>query len=492
MAERSIYQDIAERTGGDIYIGVVGPVRSGKSTFITRFMQELVLPNMEADAARERARDEMPQSAAGKTVMTTEPKFVPDEGVALTLDGGVSMRVKMIDCVGYMIPEAMGGEENGAARMVHTPWAEEPMPFADAAEFGTRKVIGEHATIGMLVTSDGTVGEIPRASYEEAEARIVGELKKMGKPFAVVLNSGDPTRAESAELAAALEEKYGVPVALVSCLTLGSDDIRGILSMILGEFPVTGVGVELPAWSKALEEGHPVRVSLTEDICHLAAKVDRMGDVAKVFSALSDNPYVERVETREMDMGSGRVRLGVVLTPTLYYDVLSELAGQEIREDGALFSLVRELAGVREKYRRVEEALESADERGYGIVMPEVEDLRLEKPSIVKQSGGYGVRLCAAAQSIHMIRADIRTELNPIVGTEQQSEEFVRNILSEFESDPKKLWESNMFGKSLYEMVNEGLHQKLEHMPDEARKKLAETLERIINEGSNGLICILL
>ena len=492
MAEHSIYRDIAERTGGDIYIGVVGPVRSGKSTFINRFMQELVLPNMAADAARERARDEMPQSAAGRTVMTTEPKFVPDEGVALTLEDGATMRVKMIDCVGYMIPEAMGGEENGTARMVHTPWSEEPMPFAEAAEYGTRKVITEHATIGMLVTSDGTVGDIPRASYEEAEARIVGELKSMGKPFAVVLNSVDPTRAESVELAVSLEQKYGVPVALVSCLTLGAEDIRGILSMILGEFPVTGVGIELPAWSKALDESHPVRRTLTDDICRLASQVERMGDVERVFGALCENEYVERVDVQELNMGNGRAGLSVVLTPALYYDVLSELAGEEIREDGALFSLVRELAAVRDKYRKVEEALESADESGYGIVMPEIEDLRLEKPTIVKQSGGYGVRLSAAAQSIHMIRADIRTELNPIVGTEQQSEEFVRNILAEFESDPKKLWESNMFGKSLYEMVNEGLHQKLAHMPDEARKKLSETLERIINEGSNGLICILL
>ena len=492
MAERSIYQDIAERTGGDIYIGVVGPVRSGKSTFITRFMQELVLPNIEAEAVRERARDEMPQSAAGKTVMTTEPKFVPDEGVALTLDGGVAMRVKMIDCVGYMIPEAMGGEENGAARMVHTPWQEQPMPFAEAAEYGTRKVIGEHATIGMLITSDGTVGEIPRTPYEEAEERIVQELKQMGKPFAVVLNASDPTRGESVALAEQLEQKYGVPVALVNCLALTAEDIRGILSMILGEFPVTGIGIELPDWSKALTEEHPVRRSLTEDICRLAAQVDRMGEVGKVFSALAENPYVEAIKTEEMNMGNGRVRLGLELTPALYYDVLSELAGEEIREDGALFRLVRELAEVRDKYRRVEEALESADQNGYGIVMPKVEDLRLEKPSIVKQSGGYGVRFSAAAQSIHMIRADIRTEINPIVGTEQQSEEFVRNILAEFENDPKALWESNMFGKSLYEMVNEGLHQKLEHMPDEARKKLSETLERIINEGTNGLICILL
>ncbi len=492
MAKRSIYEDIASRTGGDIYIGVVGPVRSGKSTFITRFMQELVLPRIKEESERERARDEMPQSAQGLTVMTTEPKFVPERAISLELEGGAGMRVKMIDCVGYMIPEAMGGEENGAARMVHTPWQEEPMPFADAAEYGTRKVIGEHATIGMLVTSDGTVGEIPRASYVEAEERLVKELKAMGKPFAVVLNSADPARAESVALAGELEEKYGVPVALVSCISLTAEDIGGILSMILGEFPVTGVGIDLPAWWRVLDATHPVREQLSNAICRIAGSVRRMGEVQAAFSALDEVDAVSGVEIDRMDMGNGRVHLSLSLSKELYYDVLSELAGQEIRDDATLFSLVRELAEVRDKYARVAEALEMADANGYGIVMPDVEDLRLEKPTIVKQSGGYGVRLSAAAQSIHMIRADIRTEINPIVGTEQQSEEFVRNILAEFESDPKRLWESNMFGKSLYELVNEGLHQKLEHMPDEARRKLSETLERIINEGSNGLICILL
>ncbi len=492
MAERSIYEDIARRTGGDIYIGVVGPVRSGKSTFITRFMQEMVLPNMAEDAARERARDEMPQSAAGKTVMTTEPKFVPDEAVSLTIEGGVGLRVKMIDCVGYMIPEAMGAEENGEARMVNTPWSESPMPFAAAAEYGTRKVMYEHATIGMLVSSDGSVGEIPRASYEEAEARIVREMKGIGKPFAVVLNSAQPASESSRALAAELEQKYGVPVALVNCLTLRAEDIQGILSMILCEFPVTAVRFRLPAWASALPCEHPIRQALTEDICRLAGDVSRMGDVERVFEELAQNPAVCGVEVAELDMGSGRATLALRLSDSLYYDVLSELADEEIRDEKALFALVGELAGVREKYTRVAAALESADENGYGIVMPEVSDLRLEKPTIVKQSGGYGVRLCAAAQSLHMIRAEIRTEINPIVGTEQQSEEFVKNILNEFESDPKKLWESNMFGKSLHELVNEGMHEKLEHIPDEARKKLSETLERIVNEGANGLICVLL
>lgn len=492
MTQKSIYKDIAERTGGDIYIGVVGPVRSGKSTFITRFMQELVLPNIDGDYNRERARDEMPQSAAGKTVMTTEPKFVPDAAVPLSLDGGVALRVKMIDCVGYMIPEALGDEEDGAARMVHTPWQEEPMPFAAAAEYGTRKVIGEHATIGMLVTSDGTVGEIPRESYVEAEERLVAELKEMGKPFAVVLNSADPSNETSHALAAQLEEKYGVPVALVNCLSLTAEDIRGILGMVLGEFPVSSLRISLPVWARALGSEHPISRSVTGDICRIAGNVRRMDDVRTVFAALSENEYIERSEIENLDMGCGIATVRISFVPSLYYDVISEMAGEEIRDDGKLFCLLKDLSAVRCKYKKIEDALEKAECDGYGIVMPEVSDLRLEKPTIVKQSGGYGVRLRATAPSLHLIKADIETEINPIVGTEQQSEEFVRGILTEFENDPQKLWESNMFGKSLYELVSDGLCRKLEHMPPDARQKLSETLSRIINEGAGGLICILL
>ena len=492
MAERSIYEDIARRTGGDIYIGVVGPVRSGKSTFITRFMQEMVLPNMTEDAARERARDEMPQSAAGRTVMTTEPKFVPDEAVAITMEDGTGLSVKMIDCVGYMIPEAMGGEENGSVRMVHTPWQEEPMPFTKAAEHGTRRVMCEHATIGMVVTNDGTVGELPRASFVDAEERIVQEMKELGKPFAVILNSAEPASPVSVKLAEDLEVRYGVPVALVNCLALRAQDIRGILGMILSEFPVTSVRFLLPPFVAALPAEHAIRHSLTEDICRLAGKVHRMGDVGEVFSLLSENEIVEEVEVAELDMGTGCATVAARLRPSLYYEVLGECAGQKIENERELLALVRKLAEVRDKYARVEEALECADNGGYGIVMPSIGDLRLEKPIVVKQNGGYGVCLAASAQSLHMIRADIRTEINPIVSTEQQSEEFVRNILAELETDPQKLWESNMFGKSLYELVSEGLHEKLAHIPDEARQKLSETLERIVNEGANGLICVLL
>ncbi len=492
MAQRSIYEDIAKRTGGDIYIGVVGPVRSGKSTFITRFMQEMVLPNIESESARERARDEMPQSAAGRTVMTTEPKFVPDEAVSITLEGATHMRVKLIDCVGYMIPEAIGTEENGSARMVHTPWQEEPMPFAEAAEHGTRRVMCEHATIGLLVSSDGTLGEIPRSSYVDAEERLVQEMKAQGKPFAMVLNTKDPTAPTSVALAKELEERYGIPVALVNCLSMRGEDIAGIFDMILGEFPVTAVRFTLPPFAAALAPDHAIRRELAQDICQLASQVRRMGDITQAFGALTENSMVENVAIDQLDLGSGKATLCVSLNPSLYYDVLSELAGEEIRDERALFDMIRELACVKRKYARVEQALEAVEHDGYGIVMPEIDELRLEKPGVVKQAGGYGVRLSATAPSIHMIRADISTEINPIVGTEQQSEEFIRNILAEFESDPTALWSSNMFGKSLYELVNEGLHQKLLHIPDEARQKIAETLERIVNEGANGLICVLL
>lgn len=492
MATESIYHDIAERTGGDIYIGVVGPVRSGKSTFITRFMQELVLPNMSEEYSRERARDEMPQSAAGLTVMTTEPKFVPDEAVALTVGDGVTLRVKMIDCVGYMIPEALGSEENGAARMVHTPWQEEPMPFGEAAEYGTKKVISEHATIGMIVTSDGTVGEIGRSSYEDAEARLVGELKELGKPFAIILNSADPQSKKAKTLAAALEEKYNVPIALVNCLALGAADISGILSMVLGEFPVTSVGVCLPAWTRALSRECEIHKSVMEDICRIGGNLARMGEVAGAFATLEENKYIDTVAVEELDMGTGRAVVSATLKQEFYFETLSDMAGEDITNEGALFSLVRDLSEVRRKYNRVAKALEDAENSGYGIVMPTQEELHMERPSIVKQSGGYGVRVRATAPSIHMIRADIAAELNPIIGTEEQSEEFVRNIVNDLAEDPQKLWSSNMFGKSLYELVSDGLNGKLAHMPEDARRKLSETLERIINEGSNGLICILL
>ena len=492
MAEHSIYQDIAERTGGDIYIGVVGPVRTGKSTFIKRFMESLVLPNIDDGYSRDRARDEMPQSAAGKTVMTTEPKFVPDEAVMIRMDDCASLRVKMIDCVGYIVSEALGTIENGQPRMVHTPWQEEPMPFVEAAEMGTEKVIKEHSTIGMLITSDGSIGEISRESYVPAEERIVNELKSLGKPFAMVLNSADPSSEQAIALAYELEEKYDVPVALVSCIDLDAEDIRHILELVLHEFPVSEVSVELPGWMSALGNEHKVKASLRASICTCADKIHKTGDIKDAFSDLGNNEYIQSYNIDEIDLGTGKAKISVKFDDALYYSVISELTGFEIPNESALIDLLKNLSSMKAQYDRVSEALAMAEEKGYGIVMPSIEELHLEEPEIVKQSGGYGVRLSASAQSIHMIRANIETEINPIVGTEQQSEELVKYMLKEFEADPGKIWESNVFGKSLYELVNEGLHTKLEHMPEESRTKLSETLERIINEGSGGLICIIL
>ena len=492
MPEHSIYKDIAERTGGDIYVGVVGPVRSGKSTFIKRFMESVVLPNIGEGYSRERARDELPQSAAGKTVMTTEPKFIPEEAVAVILDNNAQMRVRMIDCVGYLIPEAMGAIEDGQPRMVRTPWREEPMPFAEAAEMGTRKVITEHSTIGMLVTTDGSIGDIPRDAYVEAEERIVRELKEIGKPFAVILNSASPQSDAARELAYELEKKYGVPVALISCLDLDAEDIRHILGLVLEEFPIAEITLKMPEWMNALDTNHRIRASVQNSICRCAERVQKAGDVVSAFEELKENEFVESVAVDVLDLGTGCAQLAISMIEGLYYTVISELTGFDIKGERELIALMQELSAIKDKYDKVSEALEQVNETGYGIVMPDVEDLRLEEPQIVKQAGGYGVKLRAAAQSVHMIRANIEAEINPMVGTEQQSEDLVRYMLKEFEEDPKSIWASNMFGKSLYELVNEGLHTKLDHMPEESRKKLSETLERIINEGSNGLICILL
>lgn len=492
MAEQSIYEDISKRTGGDIYIGVVGPVRTGKSTFIKRFMEALVLPNISEGYSRERARDEMPQSAAGKTVMTTEPKFIPDDAVKITLDGCSNLNVKMIDCVGYVVPEALGTIEDGQPRMVRTPWSEEPMPFIEAAELGTHKVITEHSTIGMLVTTDGSIGDISRESYIDAEERIVRELKEMGKPFAVILNSAKPTSEQAVALAYELESKYEAPVALVSCMELDAEDIRHILELVLHEFPASEIRISVPEWTTALPRTHKIKESLLSSIRVCAGRIHKVGDIKNSFKDLCDNEYIKSAAVNEINLGNGCASINVTLSDGLYYNVISELTGFEIDGEESLINLLKNLSEMKERYDRVSEALDDAESRGYGIVMPSISDLKLADPEIVKQSGGYGVRLKASAQSIHMIRANIETEINPIVGTEQQSENLVKYMLDEFAEEPTKIWSSNMFGRTLYELVNEGLHSKLEHMPESSRTKLSETLERIINEGSGGLICIIL
>ena len=491
MADRSIYRDIAERTGGEIYVGVVGPVRTGKSTLIKKFMEQMVLPNISGGYDRARAQDEMPQSAGGRTVMTTEPKFIPDEAANISIDDATDVRVRLVDCVGYMVPDALGTVENGAPRMVHTPWQKEPMPFEEAAEYGTKKVIADHATIGLLVTCDGSICDLPRAGYAEAEERAARELKALGKPFAVVLNSAHPNAEETVVLGEALEEKYGVPVALVNCLELNAEDIRHILGLILEEFPVKEIEVDLPEWTAALDGTHRIKESLFGALRESAAGIRTMGQIRRGFAPLENNEYAAGVTLSFMDMGTGRAKIRAALKDELFYKVLGELTGFEVRDDKELIAVMRDLAETGKRYRKVEKALADAETTGYGIVMPGMDELRLEEPEIVKQPGGFGLRLRASAPSIHMIKTEIETEINPIVGSEQQSEELSAHLKEQVEKDPLSLWETNMLGKSLYELASEGLSAKLRHIPDDARRKLSETLSRIVNEGSNGLVCIL-
>ncbi len=492
MMNSNIYRDIAERTGGNIYIGVVGPVRTGKSTFIKRFMENLVLPNIENNFDRERARDEMPQSAAGKTVMTAEPKFIPDEAVEIVLSDNARLSVRMVDCVGYIVPEAMGHIENGGPRMVSTPWREEPMPFTEAAEYGTRKVITDHSTIGVVVTTDGTIGEIGRQNYVEAEKRIVNELKAMGKPFAVIMNSADPSRDESIKLATEIEKEYGVPVALVNCLELNSEDIKHILEMILMEFPIRQISVDIPLWLCALGDDHPIYLSVKDSVLASASEIRKIADVKSAFDCIAENEYIESGNVTEIDLGTGDARLNVRMPQELYYKTLGEMTGFEITGEETLVGLLRELSEMKKKYDKIAKALDDVNESGYGIVTPDLSELTLDEPEIVKQNGGFGVKLKAGGPSIHMIKARIETEINPIVGTEAQSEELVKRMTEEYKDDPGKIWESNIFGKTLHELVSDGLTSKLEHMPPEARERLSETLEKVINEGSGGLICIIL
>ena len=486
MSGNSIYKDIAKRTGGDIYIGVVGPVRTGKSTFIHKFLNSVVIPNIDNEFDKARTVDEIPQSASGRTVMTTEPKFVPDESVKIKMEDETELNVKMIDCVGYIVDGALGGNEDGEPRMIMTPWSEESMTFEKAAEIGTGKVIGEHSTIGILVTTDGTIGDIPRESYVEAEERVAKELKELGKPFAIVLNSKIPENENSHSLAVSLEEKYGVPVALVNCTALNADDIREILSLVLSQFPVRSLTFNIPKWTEVLPESHPIHVSVMEKIEKFAESTDKLGDIEASLN------LTEGINRLSVNAGDGTAEFEIPMSTDEYYSVMSELTGIEITDEKTLLSTMLRLSDIEKEYKKVEGALNDVREKGYGIVMPRPDELVLEEPKLTKQSGGWGVKVSASAESIHMIKTGIRTELCPIVGTEEQTEEVVKYLLDELEENPKRVWESNMFGKSLYDLVNDGMNAKLTNIPDESREKLGETLERVVNEGANGLICILL
>ena len=487
----SLYKDMAARTGGDVYLGVVGPVRSGKSTFIKRFMDTLVIPNMTDAYRRERATDELPQSAAGRTIMTTEPKFIPEQAAQVTLDGVANLRVRLIDCVGYILPSALGYIENEQPRMVKTPWYEEEIPFNMAAEEGTRRVITDHSTVGLVVTTDGSVTDLPREEYAVAEQRVVEELQAIHKPFTVLLNGTDPHAPATRRLAQELTEKYGVPVVPVNCQTMTEAEIREILSALLSQFPVRQVGLTLPRWLLRLAHDHPVRCAVMDTVRAACVGVEKVSQVSELAESLRPCPYIDSAAVDAVDLGQGAVTVAVTVRPELFYQILGEATGLEIADEGALMAQMLEMAAVCRKYEKLRGALEQVEATGYGIVMPDMEEMMLEEPEIIRQSGRYGVRLRAAAPSLHLMKAQIQTEVSPIVGSERQSEDLVNYLLGQFEEDPQKIWDSNIFGTSLYGLVNEGLHSKLQHMPDDARRKLKETVERIINEGCNGLICII-
>lgn len=492
MDRTRIYEDIARRTDGDIYVGVVGPVRTGKSTFIKRFMETLVIPGIDNVYMRERARDELPQSGSGRTIMTAEPKFVPEDAVEVSLEGGASFRVRLIDCVGYMVSSAAGQTEDGEPRMVSTPWYDHPIPMTEAAEIGTRKVVAEHSTIGIVITTDGTVTDIPRDEYVEPEERVIEELKELGKPFIVVVNSAFPDGAAAVETVRAIREKYDVGCVAANCLLLDEEEITRILRAVLGEFPAREVGFFLPAWVETLENSHPIKKQLFDAMLAGAQGMHRVRDVEQACRAISACESISSLRLAGVDMGTGIAVADVELPRSLFYGTITEQSGFEIGDDGDLMRLLGELAKVKAEYDKVAPALDSVRRIGYGVVLPTTDELTLEKPEIVKQGGRYGVRLRAGAPSIHMLRADIQTEVSPIVGSEKQSEDLVHYLLSEFEEKPEGIWDSNIFGKSLHDLVSEGLNAKLKRMPEDARDKLRETLQRIINEGSGGLICIIL
>ena len=488
----NLYRDIAERTDGDVYIGVVGPVRTGKSTFITRFMEQLVLPGLADSPRKSRIEDELPQSGSGRTIMTTQPKFVPNEAVTVSLGENTPIRIRLVDSVGYLVRGALGVEDEGGARMVSTPWHDHDIPFEQAAEMGTRKVMTDHSTIGLVVTTDGSIADLPRNAYVDAEERVVSELKTLGKPFVIVLNSASPRNAETLMLRDAMEDKYAVPVMLLNVKEMSVSDIQRILESVLLEFPLREAHLSVPTWLAALETDHWLVKHIMERIRSAGShpRVMRHSDVFE--DAFLDSEYAVSVQEKQIHPGEGRMDFSLQLQDGLFNQVLGEECGTEIRGDAHLLCLLKELVHAKSEYDRIANALAEARNTGYGIVMPQMNDLSLEEPKIVRQGSQFGVKLKAHAPSLQLIRVDIETEVTPVVGTEEQSTHLMRQLTDEFATDPSAVWETSFFGKSLDSMVREGLNNKLLRMPPEARQKVKETLEKMLNEGDGGMICILL
>jgi stage IV sporulation protein A len=487
-----ILNDIAERTGGDIYLGVVGPVRTGKSTFIKRFMEMMVIPNIKDIYDQERAKDELPQSGAGKTITTTEPKFVPNEAVEISTTNGISLKVRMVDCVGYTVDGALGYEEDEEPRMVRTPWFDYEVPFEEAAEIGTRKVIADHSTIGLVITTDGSISDIPRSSYEEPEERVVNELKELNKPFIIILNSTRPYDRETLNLAEELSDKYAVSVIPADVALMSVDQMLGVLEEVLYEFPVQEVNIKLPRWVDELDEEFWLREHLEDSIREVLNGIKKVRDVDRAIEKLSDIENISYVSLEEMSLGTGTASIDVTVPEELFYRSLSEVSGFSVEGTHDIMRLMKDLSIAKKEFDKVSSALDEVRETGYGVVTPRLEEMFLEEPELIRQGSRFGVKLKAKAPSLHVIRADITTEITPIIGTEKQCEELVRYMLDEFEEDPTKIWDSNIFGKSLHDLVREGIQNKLHRMPENAQVKLQDTLQRIVNEGSGGLICIII
>jgi len=485
----SIYQDIARRTGGNVYIGVVGPVRTGKSTLIKRIMEQLVIPCIADPYRAERARDELPQSGSGRTIMTSEPKFVPEEAVEISPDGTSKMRLRFIDSVGYMVDGAVGAEEEGVPRMVTTPWFDHEIPMTQAAELGTKKVMDQHASIGLIVTSDGTVTDIPREDYAEAEKRAILDMQKTGKPFLIIINSRESAGPAAAAVKEHIQKEYGVVPMVADCQALDPEGIMALLKALLYAFPMKELRVHLPRWLDALEEDHPVKAALYQALLNRAGGIGCLGEAEEALAGLQELEEVREHRVRSVDLADGTVSCAIVLPEELYYQILSSKAGLPIENDAQLLSLLIELAGIKQEYDKISDALSSVRATGYGVVMPAAEEMKLEKPEIIRKGGAYGVKLKAGAPSVHMVRVDIDTEISPMVGDEKQSRELISQLTGE---DPEKLWQSNIFGKSVYEMIQDGLNAKLVQLPEDVRSKFRGTLTRIVNEGATGLICLIL